>query len=89
MKKNNAEEMEPIMVYLSKEKTPIAWEQRVQSLISSGLDREQAEVEATGEVELELYYDQTCGLFAVESEAVECTPIYNPYTGEELEEFED
>lgn len=88
MKLNNAETYEPIVVYLSK-KTPIAWGNRVKSLMKSGLSKKDAEKEATGEIELELYYNEDAGLFAVETEAVESGSIFDPYSGEELETDED
>jgi len=40
-----------------------------------------------GEVELELYYQPGAGIFAVESEAVESTDIFSPYTKEQYEDF--
>ena len=38
---------------------------------------------------MEVYYSPYQGLFAVESDAVECSDIFNPYSGELLEENED
>jgi hypothetical protein len=35
-----------------------------------------------------LYYSPDLGLFAVEAEAVESTTIFDPYTGEEMEDPE-
>ena len=43
MKLNNADQMETMVVTLSKEKTPIAFEQKVLSLIDSGFERHEAE----------------------------------------------
>ena len=43
----------------------------------------------TTEFELEIYYEQNLGLFAVESEAVECAIIFSPYTAEEMEDVDD
>ena len=41
-------------------------------------------------IELELYYNTNLGLFGVESEAVEGNcDIYDPYTSEILEPYED
>lgn len=86
MKLNNSDTYESLTVSLTPDKTPIAYEQRVQSLIESGLERSEAETMALEPIELELYYDVNAGLFAVESEAVEAGTIYNPYTNEQLEE---
>ena len=85
---NNADSYEPIQVRLSKKTTPIAFEQKVQELIEEcGMTREQAEQTVTDTVfELELYYQQGSGLFAVESEAVEAGIIYSPYSGERCSE---
>lgn len=85
---NNADSYEPIQVRLSKETTPIAFEQKVQELIEEcGMTREQAEQTVRDTVfELELYYQKGSGLFAVESEAVEAGIIYSPYSGERCSE---
>ena len=81
---NSADSYEPVNVRLSKETTPIAFEQKVQELIEEcGMTREQAEQTVTDTVfELELYYQKGSGLFAVESEAVEAGIIYSPYSGQ-------
>lgn len=91
MKKNNAEQYESIMIDLDPVRHPIAWENKIQSLMISGLTREHAEIEMIQNptIELEMYYDVNCGLFMVESDAVESIPIFNPYTGEELEECDE
>ena len=89
MKLNNADNYEPIKIHISKDKHPIVWENRVQSLMNSGLNREEAENAATGNIDLELYYDPNTGLFAVESEAVESGCIYNPYDGHLMEKWDD
>lgn len=86
MKKNNAEEYEPLDVYLTPEKMPVAYRNKVECLKLSGMSEEQACEVALEPVELELYYEVGHGLFAVESEAVESGLIRSPYTGEELEE---
>lgn len=87
---NRPGDEEVISVRLDKNKYPIAFHNRVMSLVNSGLDHETAEREAESEeIVLELYYDPDRGLFAVESEAVECTTIYNPYSGDKMESYED
>lgn len=86
---NNSDEYEYLCtVKLSKEKFPIAFENKVQELMEEeGLSRADAE-EATAdmEVELELYYHKGYGLFAVDADAVGCSPIYSPYSGELCED---
>ncbi len=90
MKMNNSDNYESITVQLSKEKTPIAWEQRVQSLINSGMLFREAEIMANEPIEVEMYYNINSGLFLVEAEAIECGgSIHDPYSGELLEESED
>lgn len=84
LKLNGSDNYESTTIKLNKEDHPIAFENRVQSLINSGLNREDAEKEAIQPIELEFYYDPDTGLFAVESEAVEAGTIYNPYTQEQL-----
>ena len=89
MQLNNSDNYESIKVTLSKEKTPIAYENKVQCLMQSGLSREEAEAEVEGiEIELELYYKVGAGLFAVEAEAVSGgADIYEPYSGELMDDF--
>ena len=89
MKLNNSDEMEVIEIRLSKEKTPIAWENRVQSIISSGATREEAEEMANIPIDLEMYYNVNAGLFLVECEAVESGTIYDPYSGELLDDADE
>jgi hypothetical protein len=89
MKLNNSEQMETIKIVLSKEKTPIAWEQRVLSLINSGFNRDEAEKIASEPIDVEMYYNQDAGLFLVECDAVESGSIYDPYSGELMDEFDE
>lgn len=72
-------------VTLTKDKFPIAFENKVQELIEEcGLSREEAEKETEKmEINLEIYYQKGCGLFAIDEEAAECSSIYSPYTAEE------
>ena len=87
MKKSTAEECEVIQVYLSETQHPIVFNAKVNELIENGLSAKEARnfVETTP-IQMELYYSPYQGLFMVESEAVECSDIYNPYSGELLEE---
>lgn len=92
MKLNGADTYEHLCnVKLSKEKFPIAFENKVQEIMEEyGWERGKAE-ELVGDmsIELELYYEKGYGLFAVESEAVEGGTIYSPYSGEECEEYKE
>lgn len=89
MQLNNSDNYESITVQLSKEKTPIAWEQRVLSNMNSGATREEAEELASEPIEVEMYYNPDAGLFLVEAEAVESGTIYDPYSGELLDQAEE
>ena len=86
---NKDEEYEPINVILTKEKTPIAYNNKIKELVSEGCYNSIEEAEndnSAFEIELELYYDQHNGLFAVETEAVEYMEdkLVSPYTGEKM-----
>jgi len=89
MKLNNADQMETMVVTLSKEKTPIAFEQKVLSLIDSGFERHEAERFASEPIHVEMYYNPNAGLFLVECDAVESGTIYDPYSGELMDEFDE
>lgn len=72
-------------VWLSQEKTPIIYQRKVKCLMRSGMTEAEAKHHITQvPMVLELFYDVGRGLFAVESETVDSTSIYNPYTGEEI-----
>ncbi|WP_240053548.1 hypothetical protein [Bacteroides cellulosilyticus] len=60
-------------------------EKRVKSLMISGLSQSEAEHIAAAEpMKLELFYDVQLGSFAIDAEAVGNTPLYHPYTGNEI-----
>ena len=71
-------------VTLTKDKYPIAFENKVLELIEEcGMMREQAEESIEKmEIELEVYYENGYGLFSVDSEAVTSSTIYSPDSGE-------
>ena len=87
LKLNNAENYEHLCnVKLTKERFPIAYEEKVQELMDDcEMSREQAEdIIKDMEIELEVYYHRGYGLFAVESDAVENgADIFSPYNKEE------
>jgi hypothetical protein len=89
MRLHNLDEFESIEIRLSKTSTPIAWENRVQSIMNSGASREEAEKMADEPIEVEMYYNQYAGLFLVECEAVESGTIYDPYSGELMDDAEE
>ena len=88
---NKVEDIERLcVVRLTKEQFPIAFENKVQELLeSTDLTREEAEQQVPSmEIELELYYEQGYGLFAVECDAVESIDIVSPYSGRKYTEQE-
>lgn len=92
LKLNNSDDYEHLCnVKLTKDKYPIAFAEKVQELVEyCGMTEDEAEKAiADMEIELEIYYHKGCGLFAVESEAVEGGTIYSPYTAELLEEADE
>lgn len=92
MKKHNSNNYDSILVYLSEEHTPIAFENKVKELVEQGAFENEEDAKRwvrSNPIELELYYHIDCGLFGVESEAVECCEIYDPYDGVLMEECED
>lgn len=92
IKLNNAETYEHLCnVKLTKEKFPKVYEVKLNELIKNGLPKEEAEEYLMeNEFELELYYSVNYGMFAVETDAIDGgATIYDPYTGEECEQYED
>ena len=78
---------ELVEVATSPDINPRTFRRRVRCLMISGMTRAQAEHYAiTRPMQLSLFYDIGRGAFAVDSEAVDNTPLYNPYTGEEIPE---
>ena len=89
-KLNSVDNAEIIEVRITKENYPIAYNNKLEELIEvGGMTKEEAEeylMEWT--IPMELVYHKGYGLFMVESEAVESSPIYSPYTGEECDDSE-
>jgi hypothetical protein len=89
IKINDAQNYESINVYLSMEKTPIAFQNKLQELMDcQAFDSEEEAIKwiETTPFELELYYEKGYGLFAVEAEAVENADVHSPYSDAILEE---
>ena len=84
IKMNNADNYESINIILSKENTPIAYQNKLDELMDCNAFNTQSEAEkwlSETPIELELYYENGYGLFGVESEAVENMEIQSPYSG--------
>ena len=92
MKINPAGKEEIISVTLTEEKYPVAYAEKLKELKSAGVTEEEARkyIRQTPII-LEIYYEKGRGLFAVESDALECsaTSIMSPYSGEYFEENEE
>ncbi|OQA46903.1 MAG: hypothetical protein BWY47_01522 [Bacteroidetes bacterium ADurb.Bin302] len=93
LRKHNYDEMETVDVYLSEDKTPVAFARKLKELLEQKAFNSEDEAKnwiRKTPFSMELYYSIDQGLFLVESEAVESdSEIYNPYTGEELDESID
>lgn len=88
IKINDADCVESINVYLSREKTPVAFQNKLKELMDcKAFDTEEEAIKwiETTPIELELYYETGQGLFGVESEVVENFYILNsPYSDAKL-----
>lgn len=82
VKLNNSDQYESVMIHLTPNETPLAYEGRVLDLMVGGMAREVAEKTALEPYEMELYYQSGTALFGVDPIAVESETIYSPYTGE-------
>jgi hypothetical protein len=89
MKLNKASECETILVRLDEQQHPIAYKRAKKELMSNGMSEEEADNFLLLGYEMEVFYSENQGVFLVESEAVDSTPIYNPYDGTECEVEED
>lgn len=93
MKANKVGEEETIGVLLTRRTFPIAFQNKLNELMEQGaFDNEEDAtkwIESTPIV-LEIMYEKDSGLFAVESEAIECDTLVSPYSGERIEcDYED
>lgn len=81
---------ETIEIWIDENNYPSIYNRKIKELVEmSGMTEEEARafIIQTPFV-LELVYHENYGLFGVESEAVDSTPIYSPYTGQECKEPE-
>jgi hypothetical protein len=88
MKANKVGQEETIGVLLTRKTFPIAFQNKLNELMEQGaFDNEEDAtkwIESTPIV-LEIMYEKDNGLFAVESEAIECDTLVSPYSGERIE----
>ena len=79
------DEEEIVEVWTTPQTNPKTFRKRVKSLMISGLSQSKAEhIASTEPMKLELFYDVELGSFAIDAEAVGNTPLYHPYTGNEI-----
>lgn len=90
---NKPEDCETIEVTITENKYPILFKKKVQELVEDcGMTEEDARNEVEGmTIVLELMYSISSGLYAVESDAVEscASTLFNPYTGENLIDWDE
>ncbi len=90
MKLNNSDQYEAIEIFLTEEKHPTAYANKLKCLMSSGMSEEEARHEiSTIPIEMEMYYEVGSGLMLVESGAVDSGTIYSPYSGEIYEDADE
>ena len=90
MKKYKSDNIDTIEIFINEKDHPQVYQTKLNELIDSGFSEEQAKkfIFETPFV-MEVYYSPYQGLFAVESDAVDSNDIFNPYSGELLEEDEN
>lgn len=89
IKINDPDHIEVIEVRLSREKTPIAFKNKLEELMEEKVfDNEKEAIEWIEKTPfvMEMYYEKGHGLFLVESDALDGVGIASPYTKEELVE---
>ena len=66
---------------------PLTYRRRIADLMLSGMSQAEAQRHASARpMQLALFYDVGRGAFAIDSEAVGNMPLYNPYTGEMIQD---
>lgn len=73
-----------IIIKIDPNKHPKAYKRAIDTFVESGWTEEDAKADLLYGFEMEVFYSDTGGVFLVESSAIENTPIYDPYTGEEI-----
>ena len=78
-------EIETIEVRISETQHPQTFGKLVRNYVRNGMSEEEARNYVRGlSFSMEVYFEEDAGLFLVESEACESTPIYSPYTRDEF-----
>lgn len=79
------DEGDVIDVYLSPDKTPVAYQRKKKELMAScGMTEDEAERCLLRPIPIEIFYSYDQGLFGIESECLAECEVFNPYTGKEI-----
>lgn len=83
---NDKFHIESVNIQLSRDKTPIAFKNKLNELMEQGCfetEEEAIEFIESAPIKMELYYEKGHGLIMVESEALDCNyDVFSPYTKE-------
>lgn len=86
MKLNTIGNEEIINLKIDEHEHPIAYKAKLEELVSmAGMSEDDARKAISQGFTMEVHYAPNQGFFLVESEAIGCTPIFNPYDGTECE----
>ena len=89
IKVHDSNHVESIQVMLSRDRTPIAFQNKLEELMAQkAFDTEEEAIKWIEKTpfKMEMYYEKGHGLFLVESEAIDSCDLVSPYTKEELVE---
>lgn len=91
IKVNDENHIEYVNIQLSRDKTPIAFKNKLEDLMEKGFETEEAiEYIESVPIKMELYYEKGHGLIMVESDELDCNlDICSPYTKEPFEQIEN
>jgi hypothetical protein len=85
MKLNTVGNEEIITLKIDEKEHPIAYKAKLDELIECGMSEDEARKYISQGFVMEIHYAPNQGFFLVESEAIGCTTIFNPYDGIECE----
>lgn len=89
----NAPLLNQVEIKLNPTQFPIAYNAKINEMVKNGMQKEDAELLLkTTAILMDVYYSTETdkeGLYCVESEVVECATIFNPYSGVEMEDYDD
>ena len=93
IKVNDENHIECVNIQLSRDKTPIAFKNKLEELMGQGCfetEEEAIEFIESAPIQMELYYEKGQGLIMVESDALDSgCDVCSPYTKEPFEQIEN